>query len=320
MKIAIAQKLRPFSHTPGMACLIPGTCSIIEAFPTFLRFHNFEYAIDVKGPVKGFTLLQDLEKNCVFIFGKPQEKFYRFRLVASEGGFTLFSEKTKERHFFAAPIEFYIPPIWERLSLGSHKAQDWDLVTRRFDLKEILPVLFGLGQKIPLIAPQPFIGTGRLLNANHLENFCRVAFSQILIPRLKDEQHLGLVPNTSVSGNPCFLLQEAVKLIRSLFFFQNERRLDFLPTTLFAEGRFNRIQAAGVGEIDLEWASQRIRRVVIRASQSGEVVLKFSKEVRAFRTTSSVSIKGKKTLRDEPLVLVSGNTYCLDNFQFDFTG
>lgn len=298
-----------------MACLIPGTCSVIEAFPTLLRFHNFEYAIDVKGPVKGFTLLQDLEKNCVFIFGKSQEAFYRFRLQASDGGFTLFSEKTKERHFFVAPIEFYIPPVWERLSLGSHKAQDWDLVMRRFDLKEILPVLFGLGQKIPLIAPQPLLGIGKLLNENQLEDFCRAAFSKILIPRLEDELYLGLVPKISVSGNPFFLLQEAAQFIRSLFFSQNERRLNFLPTTLFDEGRLTRLQAPGVGEIDLEWASKMIRRVVIRASQSGEVILNFSKEIRGFRAAHSLSVRGKKILQGEPLLLESGKTYFLDNFQ-----
>ncbi len=146
MKITIAQKLAPFSHTPGAQCLIPGTTCLVEAFPTLIRFHDFEYKIAVQGPVTGFTLLQDLEKNCVFIFGKGKEKFYRFRLRASDGGFELLCEKSKKKEFFAAPIDFYLPPIWERLSLGSHKKQDWDLVARRLDLKEILPVLFCQGR------------------------------------------------------------------------------------------------------------------------------------------------------------------------------
>jgi len=315
MKIKIAQKLKPFSHTPGSACLIPGTCSVVEAFPTLIRFHDFEYPIEVKGPVEGFTLLQDLEKNCVYIFGKGQDNFYRFRLQASSAGFTLFSEKTKESHFFAAPIEFYLPPVWERLSLGSHKAQDWDLVLRRFDLKEILPVLFGLGQKIPLISPQSLSGPLRLLNEHQLKEFCLVAFSHILVPRLHDDHHLGLISNEPSQGNPFFVLQESIKFIRSLFFRQNGRRLDFFVPPLFDEGRLLHLQVEGIGEIDLEWASKKIRRMILRAFQSGEVVLNFPKDIKNFRVLETSSSKRKKHLNSEPFLLEKEKTYFFDNFQ-----
>lgn len=315
MKITIVKKIRPFSHLPGTACLIPGTCVVVEAFPTLLRFHNFEYPIEIEGPVTGFTLLQDLEKNCVYVFGKGKEKFYRFRLHASAEGFYLFSEKTKQMQFFPADLKFHLPATWERLSLGSHKAQDWDLVLRRFDLKEILPVLFGLGQKIPEIPSQTLEGIEHLLRADQLENFCRAAFSKILIPTLKDEQHLGLVGNKSLTGDPCFLLQAAFKFIRSLFFVQDERRLSFLPSTIFPEGRLIGLQVLGVGEIDLEWASRRIRRMIIRAFSSGEVVLILQREIKGFRLRCGSSSKGKKQSSCEPLCLEAGKTYFLDNFQ-----
>lgn len=315
MKISIAQKIRPFSHRPGASCLIPGTCAIVQAFPALLRFGKEEYETLVKGPVKDFTLLQDLEKNCVFIFGKAQDTFYRFRLQASDGGFELFSDKTKERQFFPASVPFHLPPIWERLSLGSHKAQDWDLVMRRADLREILPVLFGLGQKIPLIAPQPASGTAHLLNEAQLKEFCLAAFSEILVPQLSDVQHLGLLSSEKIEGNPFFVIQEAVKFIRALFFRQNERRLEFLPSLLFPEGRLIHVQAPGVGEIDLEWASRELRRVLIRPTHSGDVVLVFQKEVRSFRVKSSSSMRGKKYLVSEPLFLEAGKSYLLDCFQ-----
>jgi hypothetical protein len=315
MKIAIVQKIRPFSHRPGASCLIPGTCALLEAFPALIRFAGFEHRIDIKGPIREFTLLQDLEKNCVFIFGRSQEKFYRFRLQASDGGFELFSEKTKERRHFPSPCAFYLPPVWERLSLGAHKALDWDLVLRRFDLKEILPVLFGLGQKIPAISSEPLVGTGTLLSEERLEDFCRAAFSHILVPQLRDEQHLGLISDEPVEGNPFFLLQQAKGLIRSLFFKQNERRLTLLPSLCFPAGRLIHLQAPGIGAIDLEWANRRLRRVILRAASSGEILLQCPQETPFFRIRSLDAQTGKKHHSLEPFLLKEGKTYLLDQFQ-----
>jgi len=73
MKIKIAERLRPFSHTPGASCLIPGTCFAVTAFPTLLRIDQHEIKLKLTGPVSNFTLQQDLEKNCVFVFGKAKE-------------------------------------------------------------------------------------------------------------------------------------------------------------------------------------------------------------------------------------------------------
>jgi hypothetical protein len=315
MKIQITQKLRPFSHRPGVFCVIPGTHFILQAFPSLLRFADFEYALDVKGPVKNFTVLQDLEKNCLFISGKGENGFYRYRLQAFDGGFELYSEKTKHKKVYPYPLLFSLPNSWERLSLGSHKAQDWDLVVRRDDLKEILPVLFGLSQKIPSTHPQPSLPMLSLLKEEGLHNFCRAAFSDLLVPRLNDEEHLGLLSASSPSGDPFVLFQEFFSFVRSLFFKQNERRLEILPSILFPEGRLIQIQAPGVGEIDLEWASKKLRRVIIRANCSGDVVLILPKEITSFRVRGSLASRGKKHLVSDPQFLESGKTYFFDRFE-----
>ena len=54
MTIKIAAKLRPFSHVPGAACVIPGTSAVIEAFPTLLRIDGHEITLNLTGPVKDF--------------------------------------------------------------------------------------------------------------------------------------------------------------------------------------------------------------------------------------------------------------------------
>ncbi len=344
MKIQIAQKLRPFSHVAGAACLIPGTDWKIEAFPTLLRLGEgkIEVKLHITGPVEGFTLQQDLEKNCVVVFGKAKEGYYHLRLEAHDSGFDLCVErapaagiafegsargrlKTKDRVHFPCEIQFALKNSVERLSLGSHKAQDWEAVQRRSDLAEILPVLFCLGQKIPSVLPQPLRGPGRLLElptdraalAPALQAFFKAAFKQILIPRLLDDQHQGLAPEESVEGNPLFFLQEGAKLTRSLFFQQNERRLQWLPSLPIPLhcGRMTGIIAKGVGELDFEWSKKLLSSVILRAQTSGDIVLELQHELKSFRIRCSLQDKGRRQNSSEPLLLEAGKTYFLDRFQ-----
>jgi hypothetical protein len=321
MKIKIAARLKPFSHTPGASCVIPGSCAVIEAFPTLLRIQDRDWKMPLTGPVSGFTLQQDLEKNCVYVFGKAKEGYFRVRIEARGDGFEIHSEKGPlKSDRIAAEVSCISKSALERLSLGNHKAQDWDQLQRKGDLKEVLPILFFLGQKTPLIPPQPFSGTARLLSlpsdrillAPALEAFFKAAFKGILVPRLTDDQHQGLVSEEPVEGNPFFLLQEGAKMIRSLFFKQNERRLFFLPNLPipFDSGRMLGIQAPGIGEIDLEWSKKILRRVILRPFAPGEVLFELQKEIKTFRVG-----KKKKQRRDEPLLLEPGTIYHLDRFE-----
>jgi len=321
MKIEIRERLKPFSHMPGAACLIPGTTALLEAFPSLLRIGK-QYAIPVaaEGPVAGFTLEQDLEKNCVFVFGKARNGFYRLRVQAGPQTIevqTLNGKPlgAKKNLSFQNDNGFFIPPVWERLSLGLSKAQDWDLVWRRFDLKEILPVLFGLGQKLPRIDPAPLKGTGRLLEEGNLEAFCRTAFSKILVPRLIDEDHQGLAPVEPVSGDPCFFLQEATKRVRALFFRQEGSRISFLPASQFPAGRMTRVQAPLVGEFDLEWAGRTLRRALFRSASSGEIHFALPQGLRSFRIRASLSERGRRHDAKESLMVYNEATYFLDRFQ-----
>lgn len=321
MKIKIAERLRPFSLTPGALCVIPGSCAILQAFPTLLKIDQYEWKMPLSGPVEGFTVQQDLEKNCVFIFGRAREGYFRLRIEASDGGFAIEVEKGPlKSHRIDTETPFVEKFSFERLSLGNHKAQDWDLIGRRADLKEILPLLFCLGQKIPLISPQPLAGTARLLELpkerkylpSALEAFVKAAFKGMLVPRLVDDQHQGLVPDEPAEGNPFFLLQEGAKMIRSLFFKQNERRIALLPNLPipFDAGRLIGLIAPGIGEFDLEWSKKSLRRVILRANTPGEVIFELPNEIKTFRVG-----KKKKFKRDEPLLVEPNQTYDLDRFE-----
>lgn len=324
--IKIAERFRPYSHTPGASCIIPGTCSEIEAFPALLRIEKQEVKLSFTAPVKDFTLEQDLEKHCVRVYGKAKEGFFRLCITATDAGFDIVGEKGpfKKRHI---PFEtqFVAPVAFERLSLGNHKSQDWDQVQKRADLKEFLPILFCLGQKIPLIPPQKLLGTARLLElpsernslAPALEAFFKAAFTKILIPRLIDDQHHGFVPDEPVQGNRFFLLQEGAKMIRSLFFRQNERRIAFLPNLPIPLdcGRMVGLKVPGIGEIDFEWSKKQLRRALIRAAASGEVILELQSEIKTLRVRKSQKDRGRRQKSTEPLLLEAGKTYLLDRFQ-----
>jgi hypothetical protein len=308
MKITIAQRLKPFSHTPGAKVVIPGTHFVLEAFPALLRIGNLEIPLDV--PVRDFTVSQDLEKNCVWVS--------RNRISASPDGFEILFGK--ERKFFPIKIAFSLPEHMERLSLGSHKTQDWDLVLRRFDLLEILPVLYALGQKIPPLPPQPHTGTARLLDFPDetaflgLEILCRAAFHHILVPRLSDDQHQGLCPDEEGTGNSFYLIQESARRIRSLFFRQEGNRLSLLPSCPFAAGRMTGVQTT-FGPLDLEWAKGILRRAVLHASMSGEVALDLQKAIKTFRLRLNTWEKGRKRGPSETFLVEAGKTYLLDRFQ-----
>lgn len=323
MKIKIAERLKPFSHTPGAQCYLPGTTLAVEAFPALIRLGRTELHLQLTGPVGGFTLEQDLEKNCVFVFGKAKGGFYRLKLEAGRNGVELTALnapasfaisgtplRRKEKLSFPNEGEFFLPPVWERLSLGVSKAQDWDLVWRRFDLREILPVLFGLGQKVPHITKQkPLSGTGRLLEEGNLEDFCRTAFSKILVPRFNDEDHQGLSLAETPSGPAALLLREAAKVIRGLFFRQEKEALYFLPDNPFPSGRMI-LHADGIGEIALEWASRAMRRAILRPSVTTEVEIHLPKGFARFRIG-----KGRFCSSGERFAVEAGRAVFLDRFQ-----
>lgn len=317
-KIAIDERLRPFSHTPGTACLIPGTCVAIQAFPMRLQINEHTVPLDLIAPVKDFTLQQDLEKNCVFVFGKAKEGFFKLRITGNTSGIDIHVEKgnLKGQHI-EMEIPFFLASPVERLSLGSHKALNWD---KPKTLRELLPPLFSLSQKIPEIPPQPLRGTARLLElpkekgdlAQGLESFFKAAFTQILVPRLFDDQYQGLCPNEPAEGNPCFLIQEGGKMVRRLFFEQNQRRVKLLPQPLapLDAGRLIGIKAPGIGEFDIEWSKKSLRRVILRASATGDIIFELRQEIKSFRINRKWKAKSS-----EPLLVKEGNTYYLDRFQ-----
>ncbi|MDP1607938.1 MAG: hypothetical protein Q8L98_01340 [Chlamydiales bacterium] len=334
--ITIAQRFRPFSHKPGSACLIPGTWWSLQAFPALLRLSHekeiLECALHLTGPVEQFTLQQDMEKRCVWVFGRAKEGYFRLRLTASSNELTIYADKTPpsglrtslgdltSKGSISLPMQwaFYEPSHLERLSLGSHKEQKWEAVSSRLDLKELLPPLLYLAQHLP-----PTQSKGPLFldsNEDMLKTFFRTHCSEIFIPQLIDPQHQGIhFPSIApyLSAPPCALFQEAASWIRSLFVKVENNRIFMLPNVppSFDCGRFTHLLLGSLGALDLEWSKSSLRRAVFRPAVSGELFFIPPKPFQSFRVITERGKKGIYQKTAEPLMVKAGIAHYLDCFQ-----
>lgn len=350
MHITIAERQRPFSHTPGTRCLIPGTSLRATVYPTRVMLHDLsvypytmqgDYFLPLRGPVKDFTVQLDLEKGQIVAWGHYAEGYLRYRIGKgnSNKSYSLWLEKWPEAagsspEFFSASPELKEQPLsLERLSLGCHKAQDWDLVLRRNDSSEILPYWLRLGQLTSSMPTEEEAGTLATLFSCRsalqskekqavlpaFQNLLHAGFEGILSPRLEDVdyQGYGLPPlPEGFHGSPLPLLTEGAKLIRDLFIRWEGLRLDILPLLppAFHCGRLLQVKCGDVVEVDMEWSKKTIRRMVLSAKRDGSLVLGFQQGVKSFRLRTGPRERGSRLPASEPIAIESGKVYDLDNF------
>lgn len=343
MQIKIAEKLKPFSHVPGDFCLIPGTFLRVQVFPALLRIHNLkgphpilfaEIPLPIQGPVQDFTILQDLEKGFVLVWGQTQNGFMRYKIQGSLDSIFISIEKGPEALFNAFPSSMQATQttLQERLSLGNQKAQDWQLMSRRMALEEILPIWFRLGQLTPSLPKKPHEGTAVLLDECNqmitsktrlsiltaIQKLYLAGFEGMLSPRLQDESHhgFGLTQiNEECQLSPLILLTEGACLIRSMFIQQSNTCLNILPALPpdFHCGRFIGIDCPELGIVDIEWTKKVIRRMTIRAVKDREIKLDFS-HMKSYRLRLKRSERGQRMQTGETIKIQQNSQYLLDNF------
>jgi hypothetical protein len=338
MSIKIRERLYPFSHLPGILCLIPRSCLIVQVFPTLLRFSNgIEIPLELGGPIQGFTVEQDLEKGRITVYGRAFQGYFRYWIEQEEKAVALRFDKfpfLKEDHLIPHLME-EIPPSKERLSLGMHKAQNWELIRRRSDLKEIFPIWLRLGKLLPELPEIACdVGTLQLLKickekvaakekeaiAQSFLNLFLAGFSDMLVPRLEDTQFQGLVPEGKAAtseSSPLLLLKQGATCIRSLFFQEEKDQLFLLPCLPkeFNCGRYLGLTTLSGDELDLEWSKKTLRRLILRPAHSRSIKLVLQKELKSFRVRTSLQDRGQRQNADEPLRVVAGTQLLLDCFQ-----
>ncbi|MFN0065591.1 MAG: hypothetical protein ACKVOH_05075 [Chlamydiales bacterium] len=301
--ITIGAKLQPFSHKPGQRCAIPGTKIIVEAYPSLVRIDGREVLLDIEGPLRQFTLLQDLERGCVTIFSEK----YRFHILPNG--------EIIHKKLSGLPI---IPR--EKLSLGSHKSQEWE---RKKTFAQIFPVWFALGRLIQAKGEFPLLDIckqtvalnrpERVLPA--FERLFLSGFSHMMVPRLYDDDFQA-ISQSGGKGDPFVLLSEGAILIRSLFIQSTKQQVSILPhlPPEFHTGRFCHL-AVDTALLDMEWSKKQIRRIALLAKNEGEIEWRFSPDIKRYRLRIDQAKKGDIKSVRESLVIKSDTLYLLDQFE-----
>ena len=359
MRIVIAQRLQPFSHTSGTVTVVPGSSYEVQVFPSLIVLRDLsgplpvlkeEVSVDLKGPVDDFSVSLDLEKGLIHVWGHAQNGYFRYHLRAlQDGRIGLFIEKSPENglhfsssnliHIYESKSEKPILLSWanlDRLSLGNHKAQDWDLVTRRMDLAEILPAWYRLGQLVPSSFQkiEKTSGTAQLLHlceesirsrstlqlVPNFKNAFIACFQGILSPRLQDLKHHGFaLPESSPldKGSALTLLSKGSELIRSMFIQSKGNQADILPALPpeFHCGRMTQVRWENIGHLDLEWSKKTLRRLILHAEVTEVVELGFQNQLKRFRLRQSEKDRGEVLSCGTPVNIIAGNHYLFDNFQ-----
>ncbi|MBA3721183.1 MAG: hypothetical protein H0W88_02120 [Parachlamydiaceae bacterium] len=368
MRIQIAERLRPYSHLPGTRLLLSGTSYCLEIFPALIRIYAIEtnnlrlieqIHLHIIGPVQEFTILQDLENGKVTVWGHALNGFIRYhilsekdgkgvRLIVEKGpveGIQIRFHETYSRlllakeslDFFVKTNEFSLssPIQGSRLSLGNHKAQDWNLVKRRLDLTEILPVWNRLGELTPSISLNDVEFSSNLILLKNCEELIRMekreeivqsfknlfqaGFSDLLVPRLVDNQHHGFIPEGKITPmftvSPLVLLSEGSRLIRSLFVQQQGSEIKILPVLPpeFHCGRIIQLNIQG-GNLSIEWTKKTIRRLIFYSTENQTCNFVFRK-VNEYRLKRNEQDKGQIVSKDTPIATEKNCYYFFDNFK-----
>lgn len=371
MRITIAERRRPFSHVPGVYFVLPGTQLRFQLFPSLIRIHQLteqdpflvsEISLEITGPVRDFTAMQDLEKGDIRVWGHSAEGFFRYLLHGTNNNSDFFLKIEKQPqnkplqricssgflHQYGEELEskqkflFSLKPdpsectptilrLEEKLSLGNHKAQDWDKMRPRLDMSEILPFWIRLGQITPP-SQGSSVGTAALLNPIRnaiddralekilpaFQNLFLAGFDPGLSPRLLDTQHHGFhLPSIKQDDkiSPLYLLTEGANLIRKLFLQVEGEQIKILPALppQFHCGRFLHLHTPA-GILDIEWSKKEIRKIILKATKTGEGHFIFQKGLKSFRLRQKKSEKGEIHACNTPISILEGNTYFIDQF------
>jgi hypothetical protein len=365
MKIEIAKKYIPYSQVSGASCIIPNTTLLLTAYPKKLVIEDIktnsqknkkiEFDWDIKEFFTKFFVFQDLEKDRVVIQAiTNKNKFYRFIVLASMDHVSLFLENMPKEIPFEVNANFktsltngtlhrkdeleikFLGYVFlqnaniEKLSLGSHKKQDMELIDRRSSLIEILPLVYLLAQKIPNISEKSYLKT-HLLKEIEKKNikdqkdeiedlflcFYKTYFSSILTPNDGDYSHQFFknMADLKLGVTRAVILKKAYEVIRHLFFKESKNEISLLPCLLtsFHQGRLINIDST-IGLIDILWSKKSLKMMTVRSTKTKKIKFNLQSHIKTFRIRKTKKEKGIVYKVDDLIKIEKDQIYLFDRF------
>lgn len=320
--IQIRQKSLPFSKEYASRAPIPNTNLWFEAWPTkFIVFNDkkrVEFDLECSGPIKNFTLHLDLEKGRLLCHFMAREGFFswaiervltgvEFRLKrAADSGVCVNGRNYKRFDRFIVPLDDSCKILTsnERLCLGSHKAQDVQNMFKRFDLRELLPLYFRLGQ---YFTPSGSILSLEELKTTHLCQVSSLFYFSDSIHQLLGLQHKRV---------DCSFYANAYCFIRDMFFKQEGENLLFMSGFIpFNSGRMVNLQFSA-GKLSFIFRKKRVLRIVIDPTQDATIRLCLPQKFKQFRVLKSLRKKGQILSSNDTIELKKSTRLYLDKFYF----
>lgn len=239
---------------------------------------------------------------------------------------------------FAGHCEEKKVPFLERLSLGNHKAQDWEMICRRQNLSEILPLWYAVAQSASSALAMQGLqmqhggvfalfdecnaaieSKNKPLLCKQLMHLFQGGFQSFFVPQMEDHFHLGfLLPpfDADIPCSPLMLLQKSAELIRRIFIEVRGKDLYLLPVLPpeFYCGRFLGVACGAFGILDMEWSKKKMRRAVLRIKQNGVMMVHFPKSVQSYRLRKGDKDPGQIFKNGEAIEGLAGESLYFDRF------
>ncbi len=299
LKIEIAARFKPFSHQFLARCRLPGG-DIAKICPAALEVQGSVHALPAQGPAKGFTTQIDLERGKLQVFGHYKSGYL------------------KEEIDLRPPS-----PLFERVSFGCHKAQNWEAMHSRRSLEEWLPHWHWLAQWEGDIArpseASPKTLLHRCQHAGRMELYDALlelfdgAFSDYFVEPPQRWQQMALPFPPSEGQN---VLVEGAAVLRHALVRSTTEALLLLPS-LPKELVCGRYLHAAVpfGKVDFEWSKGLLRRAILKAAKTGTVQLHFQKDLQTFRLSKEGGGSPLYLTNGAMVLFEENSVYLLDRFE-----
>jgi len=352
MQIKIKQKFNLLSHRYGSKFLIVKTSYFVQIFPALLVFKDlnseksFKISLDFIGPVKNFTIFQNLLSGDIKVCFHAQNGYISYKILIREKILGLYFEnlpndqidikleKTKKvnaKEKFELPIQVISEnEPKEFLFLGIHKKQDIDLIKNRENLLEILPFLFLFSQffediqskcvRKNCIVKELILKIHKKEKKDLEDQFLKVYkahFFDAFIPRVNDEDFQNIIQYVDAKdSNPLHILRKLFYVIKSTLVEANDKEATFLPALPVSvhSGKALNITFP-IGSFDIEWSKKLIKKLIFRSVKDVKLKFNFQSKIKTYRLKTSVKEKGKTFKNKDFLYFEKDKIYFFDKFQ-----
>ncbi|MFA6916254.1 MAG: hypothetical protein WC222_07640 [Parachlamydiales bacterium] len=304
MHIEIAQRLQAHSHQKGARFYLPWADCEVIVYPAFLEVPSLgKIDLPFKGPIAQITTALDLERGKLEIFGSAQNGYQHVPVHYDSNTSKLFTEQGSIE--VPSKKDKFIPK--EKISFGSHKAQNWNKMLLRNDPAEWLPHWHRMAQWAGDITQTIESEDSRLWDQYEL------CFQDYFVHETDLWKKMAVEAPSFLAPSP--LIQGAAHL-RSMLFRERKGQLfllNHLPEGLVCGRYINAVFSWGT--VDMEWSKGLVRRIIIRAEKNQEIELNFPKAIKHYRLCNSFT---KNVLTNEnykPITLTAQTEYYLDRFE-----